>query len=203
MTSAALRLGELVCARLCHDLGGLLGALAGSLHLAEEDRGGGALALAREMADALVRRLRLLRAALGPASERLDAGGIADLAAGLGERLRVDASALGPEPLAAERARLALAMLLLGAEALPRGGTLRLAVEAGGVLSVTADGLRAAWPPDITQGLAAGLADAPPDALRALLAFYCALLARDARSGLAAEGPPPVLRAVPLARIEN
>ena len=42
MESDALRLGELVCARVCHDLGGLAGTLAGALQLAQEDAAAGA-----------------------------------------------------------------------------------------------------------------------------------------------------------------
>jgi histidine phosphotransferase ChpT len=195
MDSEALRLSELVCARVCHDLGGLAGMLAGTLQLAHEDGDREAVALARDAADALARRLRLLRAALGPVAEPLGAPGIADLSAGLGERLRVDASGLGSEPLGAEQARLALALLLLGAEALPVGGTLRLTTDGQGALLVTADGPRAAWPPGTTQNLATG---ALPNAPRGLLAPLCHLLARTAAMELAAGEAPPLLRAMPL-----
>lgn len=196
MESAALRLSELVCARVCHDLGGLAGTLAGALQLAQEEGDGEAAALAREAADALARRLRLLRAALGPVSEPLGAPGIADLAGGLDERLGVDVAGLGPEPLGPEQARLALAMLLLGAEALPVGGSLQLAAEAGGALRLTAQGPRAAWPPGVAQGLAGALPDDP----RGLLAPLCGLLAQAAGMSLAAEELPTLLRATPRGR---
>ena len=183
---------------MCHDLAGLAGTLAGSLQLAQEDiardGSGEAIAFAREVADALVRRLRLLRAALGPVADPLAAPGIADLAAGMGEKLHVDVSRLGPEPLPAPLARLALAMLLLGAEALPLGGTLHLAVGEDGTLSVTATGPRAAWPPGTAQGIAGILPDTP----RELLAPISSLLARAAGCELAAKDAPPLLRATPL-----
>lgn len=196
MDSDALRLGELICARVCHDLGGLAGTLAGTLQLAQDGEAE-AVALARETADALARRLCLLRAALGPISEPLGARGIAGLAAGLDERVQVDASGLGPKPLPGDTARLALAMLLLGAEALPMGGTLHVALDSDeGTLCVTAGGRRAAWPPRIAQGLDGTLPDAPRD----LLAPLCSMLAHAAGMRLAAEDSPPRLRAIPLGR---
>lgn len=213
MEPAALRIGELICARVCHDLGGLAGTLTGTLQLAQEELaqnesapgGGGieALALAREAADALVRRLRLLRAALGPVSDPLGAPGIAELATGLGERLHVDVSGVRTEPLAAEQARLALAMLLLGAEALPMGGNLRLETNTEGMVVVTAHGPRAAWPPSIAQSFGQSLADAVPNAPRGLFAPFCGLLAGAAGMTLAAEDAPPRLCAVPTGRSQG
>jgi histidine phosphotransferase ChpT len=193
MESQALHLGEMICARVCHDLGGLAGTLAGALDLAQDEGGGEAIALARETADALARRLRLVRAAFGPVSEPLGAPGIADLAAGLDERVRVDVSGLGRGSLTGEQARLALAMLMLGAEALPAGGIVQVSAEAGGALRVVAQGPRAAWRPGVVQGLAGAMPGGPRD----LLAPLCALLARAARMGLAAEEAPPALRAMP------
>ncbi len=198
MESGPLHLCELVCARVCHDLAGLVGTLAGTLQLAQEDvpgdGSGEAVALAREVADALARRLRLIRAALGPVADPLAAPDIADLAAGMGERLHVDVSGLGSEPLPPALARLALAMLLLGAEALPLGGTLHLAAGEGGALCMTPVGPRAAWPPGIAQGIAGTLPDTP----RGLLAPLSSLLARAAGFVLATEDAPPLLRATPL-----
>lgn len=197
MDSEAFRLGELVCARVCHDLGGLAGTLAGALELAQ-DGDGEAVALAREAAVALARRLRLLRAALGPVSEPLGAPGIADLAAGLGERVQVDAAGLGPGVLDGERTRLALAMLLLGAEALPAGGRLGLA-SMGGMLRVTPDGARAGWPP----GVLTGTGDTAPREPRHLLALLTRLLAAAAGMVLAVEETPPALSAVPLGQSQT
>ena len=196
MESESLRLGEMICARVCHDLGGLAGTLAGALDLAQEERGeegGMAITLAREAADALAHRLRLLRAAFGPVSDPLGAPGIADLAAGLDERVRVDVSGLGPAPLTGEQARLALTMLMLGAEALPAGGTVQISINSDGELRVAAHGPRAAWRPGVVSGLAGTMPSGPRD----LLAPLCALLARAAGMGLAAEEASPALCAAP------
>ena len=197
MESEILRFGEMICARVCHDLGGLAGTLAGALDLAQEEggeEGGMAVALAREAADALAQRLRLLRAAFGPVTDPLGAPGIADLAAGLDERVRVDVAGLGLAPLTGEQARLALAMLMLGAEALPAGGTVQISTDAGGSLRVAAHGSRAAWRPGVVQGIAGAVPSGPRD----LLAPLCALFAHAAGMSLVAEEAPPVLRLTPL-----
>ena len=202
MRSESLQLGEMICARICHDLGGLAGTLAGALDLAQEERGeegGEAITLAREAADALAHRLRLVRAAFGPVSDPLGAPGIADLAAGLDERVQVNVSGLGPSPLDGEQARLALAMLLLGAEALPAGGTLQMSHNADGALRVAARGAGAAWRPGVVRGLAGAAPSGPRD----LLAPLCALLARAAGMDLTAEEVPPALCATPLSRSQG
>jgi len=68
--SEALRLAELLCARLCHDLGGLLGSLIGVLEIAREEHAESeTLALAEETAIELGQRLKLLRAAWGQDAE--------------------------------------------------------------------------------------------------------------------------------------
>ncbi len=197
MKLESLQLGEMICARICHDLGGLAGTLAGALDLAQEEggaAGGDAIVLAREAADALAHRLRLVRMVFGPVSDPLGAPGIAELTAGLDERVHVDVSGLGPTPLIGCRVRLALAMLMLGAEALPAGGTIQISADRGGALRVAAHGTRAAWRP----GVILGLAGAAPGGPRELLAPLCALLARTARMELAVEEAPPVLSATPL-----
>ena len=64
--SDSLRLAELLCARLCHDLSGPLGALIGVLEIAREEQPDSeTLALAEETAVELTQRLKLLRAAWG------------------------------------------------------------------------------------------------------------------------------------------
>src|SRR4051794_28917882 len=65
-----IQLARLLAARLCHDLGGVVGTLAGTLDLAEERE---MLDLARGTAETLRQRLRLLAAAWGTAAEAADA----------------------------------------------------------------------------------------------------------------------------------
>ena len=71
--SESLDLAELLCARLCHDLSGLLGSLLGVLEIAREEQGGSeTLGLAETTAAELATRLKLLRAAWTETGEALD-----------------------------------------------------------------------------------------------------------------------------------
>lgn len=190
-----------MAARLCHDLSGLAGTLSGCLELAAEDGnagaiGGanagaiaganaGAITLAHEAAEALSARLRLLRAAWTGQCGALDAAGVAQLAAGLAAgQVSVDVRFL-TGVLPPLRARLALNLLLLAAEALPRGGVVAVSGSADGTLRVNATGPRITWP--------ASLAADPPEQPRELLAPLCAMLARVAGLELGLEGEPLTL----------
>ncbi len=137
-----LALAGAVCARVCHDLAGTLGAMSGMLDLVAESQDAEALALAGSCARELTARLQLLRAAWGTDT---DVGELALLARGLpgAERLKVDLGGLA-EQLPAMR-QLTASLLLVGAGAMPRGGSLRVAGGNKGVV-IEMEGLRAAWP---------------------------------------------------------
>jgi len=140
MSVDPLRLSELLCARLLHDLAGPVGALANGAELLADDpdpdtvREAGALVGAT--AAQLARRLRFFRAAFGweggaPADPR-EAGRLLKehLAPldGQAETLRLEWQA-PPAGLTRPQIKLALLLALLASESLPRGG--RLAVEIG------------------------------------------------------------------------
>ncbi len=180
-----LQWSDLVAARLCHDLGGLAGTLGGCLELAAEDGSSEAIALAYEAAAALTARLRLLRAAWTEQPGPLDAAGLARLAAGLTtDRVSVEVWQLSGV-LPAPRARLVLNLLLLAAEALPRGGQIAASGDADGELRISAEGPRLGWP--------VGLVAACPAGPQHLLPSLCALLAERAGLALAWDGDPPAL----------
>lgn len=180
-----LQLTELLCARLCHDLSGLLGSLAGTLEVVTEEGGTTeATSIATDTATALVLRLRLLRAAWAGLTEPLDLPRLTALACGLAaRRVRLDVSDLPaatvfPSPIG----RLVLNVLLLAAESLPRGGVLRLDGTPADVIA-RLEGPNAAWP----AGLIGMLADeaaawqaltSPQASPRTLQAPLTALLAR-------------------------
>jgi histidine phosphotransferase ChpT len=198
----ALRLTETLCARLCHDLASPLGSLAGAVEVAMEEPEAAeeALAVAAESSRGLGARLRLLRAAWGGDAEALDGPALERLAEGLPPRVRLDAAGLAPAPFPPGAAGLVLNLLLLGAEALPRGGVVSLSGgrEAGVVLAVA--GPRAAWPEELA-GLLSG-AETVASALgqpRRVQAPFMALLARarGARLGFLpapSDGQPAPLR---------
>lgn len=155
----AWRLAETLGARLCHDLAGSVGTLAGAVEmLAEADgRDPDALREAEQAARELAARLRLLRAAWGGECGEMDRDGIAALLPGLAAlgRVAVDLSGLTrryPEPFA----RALLNLLLLAHEAVSRGGAVALADDPGGGVLARIEGPRAAWPPALAALLAAG-----------------------------------------------
>lgn len=159
------RFAQTVSARLCHDLGGVAGTLVGTLDLAGEGDEE-MLALARDTAASLLQRLRLYAAAWGGATTEADAASLTRLleSSPASPRVRFDLADLAPGGmLPTGLVPLALNAALLAAEALPRGGTVRLSGSAGQGLVVCPRGRDAAWP----AGLLALLAGtAPAEALR-------------------------------------
>ncbi len=144
----ALDLAGMVCARVCHDLAGTLGALTGTLEMVAESPDPEALALAQDCARELVARLRLLRAAWGAETE---VEALAALLPGLPNAAKLNVS-LDDAALEDDAARqFAACLLLVAASALPLGGAIRLS-GAGTRLSLHVEGRRVSWP--------AGLLDA-------------------------------------------
>jgi histidine phosphotransferase ChpT len=203
----AVRLAELVCARFSHDLSGLLGSLCGVLELLAEQPGETPeeVTLAVETATEMMDRLRLLRAAWGGVSEPLNPAGLRRLGGAVLEsrRIRLDLDGIAAETvLPAPAARLVLNVLLLAAEALPRGGVVALSGDPATRMVAQIAGVGAAWP----AGLALCLADEahawsalgsprtlqPP--LTALLASAAGLrLSLLLSAGAGPAGPPPMV----------
>jgi histidine phosphotransferase ChpT len=160
-----LELMDVLCARLCHDLGNPIGTLIGALEMAAEEAGppdptgrGEALALAGDTATVLGQRLRLLRAAWSGSEGEMDVRALHDMAAGLPGRHRLVLDLSGLErraSFAPAPGRLVLNVLLLAAEALPNGGSVILSGDPGGEMVAMIEGRGAAWAP----GFAACLAD--------------------------------------------
>ncbi len=175
---AAMRLSDALCARLCHDLSTPVGTLIGTLELANEDPDSAAeaLMLAAEAAAGLGARLRLARAAWGGDCGALSPGQIAGLAGGLPPRVAVRLDRLDAASYPGPLARLLINLLLLGAEALPFGGTAELASRGRDIL-LTIDGRNAKWPDGLAEALAGGVVAGNPRTVQAPLT---ALLAQAA-----------------------
>jgi histidine phosphotransferase ChpT len=154
-----IRLVELVCARLCHDLGGLIGTVGNALDMVAEDadRDNEVLAFASSAAKALTQRLRLMRAAWGPETDAMPLSGLLTLATPVlaSKRIGLNTGTMSRGCVfSAAMGRLVLNLIVLASDCLPRGGTILLM---GGPedLLIRIDGPNAAWPP----GLAACLRD--------------------------------------------
>ena len=155
----SLRLAELLCARLCHDLSGPLGALIGILEIARDEQPDSeTLAIAEDTAVELGQRLKLLRAAWGQDGDEMDVPrlrGFADCLSS-SRRVRLDLAGLAQDAVfPAPAARVILNLVLLAAESLPGGGIVALSGSAAGSVLVTISGPRAGWP----AGFAATLHD--------------------------------------------
>jgi histidine phosphotransferase ChpT len=164
-----------LCARLCHDLAGSLGALTGTLEMAAEENDREALTLSVALAHELTAKLRLLRAAWGtggdlPALDSLQAGFPG------AERLHLDTTQFTATD--DQVRRLALSLMLAAAPALPRGGVIRVSGGNQG-LAMEIEGPRAAWPVVLRNcaGNEAALLEAC-EAPRAMAAALACLQAR-------------------------
>lgn len=150
-----LELAAALCARLCHDIASPLGTLSGTLELAGEDaaEAAEALSIAGEAADALVARLKLLRAAWAGDCGPLRRAQLEDLATGLPARVRADLTGLADATFDGAGARLMLNLLLLGAELLPAGGEVALAGELPGCMALTITGAAIALHAELAAAL--------------------------------------------------
>jgi histidine phosphotransferase ChpT len=162
-----IRLVELVCARLCHDLGGLIGTIGNALEMVAEDAGrdNEVVAFAASAANALTQRLRLMRAAWGPEIEAIRLPDLVKLVtpALAARRVGLDTRALAPDCVfPSPNGRVVLNLIVLACDCLPKGGTIVLLGKPDDLL-VRINGPIAAWP--------AGFADCMRDEATAIAAL--------------------------------
>lgn len=133
-----LHLAELLCARLCHDLAGPVGAAAAGAELFEDMAGAAdeeTVSLVAGAAAGAASRLKFFRSTLGPAASSPQSSiGLRDLMVNYFGTVASAASPgiqlVWPEPppaLDGETARLLLNLVLLAKDSLPRGG--RITIE--------------------------------------------------------------------------
>jgi histidine phosphotransferase ChpT len=162
-----LRLAQLVCSRLCHDLAGLTGAIANGAELLAESPGtdAEALSLIGQSARQANARIAFFRVAFGanaPAQTLADTVTVAEaMLAGSPVRLAPPSGVAARIRLSPDSVRLVLAVLMVAAGSLSRGGTIRIeAAEVGdGIgVSLTAAGTGAAMKPEHAAALEGALA---------------------------------------------
>lgn len=189
--SLGIRVMELLCSRLCHDLVGPIGAVNNGVELLDEggDSGGEALDLIADSAQTAAARLRLYRLALGAAGGQSTPG---DARAALegwlrGGKVRLDWSAAlsAPPP---GLLKCVLLAGLLAEETLPRGGTIKISGGDGGV-SIAATGPACGLRPEMGPALAGQMAEADIGP-RSVLSHVVPLLAQGYGLSLTVEVPP-------------
>jgi histidine phosphotransferase ChpT len=202
-----LDLAALLCSRVCHDLISPVGAIMNGLEVMEEDKDEETTKFAMDLikksartASAKLQFCRLAFGAAGSAGAQIDTGDAEKVTRGL---LEDDKTRIGwnlPRVLMGKnRVKLLLNMLLVAAQAIPRGGQLTVdPIGTGETMGfrVSASGQNAKVP----QAVPALLAGAPNghavDA-HAIQPFYTGLLAKDCALTvtLASEGEAVVLTA--------
>ncbi|WP_424137331.1 histidine phosphotransferase family protein [Roseomonas chloroacetimidivorans] len=194
-----LSLAQDLCARICHDFGGPLGALSGALDLVGEAPEE-ALPIVRDGAESLRRRLMLWRAAAGGGAGPLGRAEMAALLDGIlaGGRARAELSGLPEAPLPAALAQAVLAAAMLGGEALPRGGVVHLAGDETG-LAIWPEGRNAAWPAALAATLAGEARPGPRDVLAPLLLHLSGAAGMRLDLAMGREGTVPALTMRPRA----
>ncbi len=175
-----LRVSELLMARLCHDLAGPIAAIANGVELLEDDDpdfARQAATLIGDSARAASKRLQLLRFAYG-----FSAGALAGPPPHLLASEYFSGGPITCDYAEAVRAleptwqRLGCNLLMIAAEALPRGGKLTLLAESGGVaVSALGDGTGPSLEASDAMSLRASV-----DALtsRTVGAYFAGLLAK-------------------------
>lgn len=183
----ALDLAALLCSRVCHDLISPVGAIVNGLEVLadenDEETKTFALDLIKKSAGTASAKLQFCRIAFGAAGSagaQIDSGDAEKVARGFLEDDKTRLEWQMPRLLLPKnRVKLLLNLLLIAAQAIPRGGKLAVAPVGEGEsmgFTVTATGTNAKVPPN------AGLISAEPgeeglDAHR-IQPFYAGLLAK-------------------------
>lgn len=181
--TASVRLAQLLCSRLCHDLVGPSAAIAAGLELladpATDDNA--TRTLLADSSRRMARYLDFYRLAFGRrgGAVTLSLGEARDAASGLlaGGRVTLDWTDDAEVAAApADRVRLAACLVLLAVEALPRGGTVHVRRHGTGGWQVEAAGRGAALDEDAEAAITTG-ADGEDMTARTVPAWYAGRLA--------------------------
>jgi histidine phosphotransferase ChpT len=201
-----LKVGQLLCSRLCHDLIGPAAAISAGDEFMSESTGQDsdeARALIADSARQLAGRLAFFRVAFGQCGSATAAStNVRSLVDGFlaGGRVRLDwvegetdTSCVWTPT--SEATRLVLCLLMLATDALPRGGEVRMVVEATPVetrVSLVATGRSARLSDDVREALA--LSDIDSVTARTVHAFYLGHLANrlNAEIGISDDEPATV-----------
>jgi histidine phosphotransferase ChpT len=191
-----LELSSLMVSRVCHDLVGPLGAVVNGLEVLEDERDlamrEDALKLVAMSANQALSRIQFMRIAFGAAGSagaELDLSEIGRLIAGLLEGGKVKLEWNVPHLYwAKDWAKLLMNAALLGADCLPRGGTVQVAAGSDPKVpsfKVTASGLVARLSEEVDRTLRGEQLAAPLDA-RGIQPYLTYRLARTVNAGLLA-----------------
>jgi histidine phosphotransferase ChpT len=202
-----LELAALLCSRVCHDLISPVGAIVNGLEVLDEDNDEATKKFALELigksarlASARLQFCRLAFGAAGSSGAQIDLGDAEAMARGLLEDDKTKlAWKLARVLLPKNRAKLLLNMLIIGAQTIPRGGTLTVDPVGEGEsmgFRVSAVGINARIPQALPGLLTGAPLNEPVDAHK-IQPFYTGLLAKACglSMSLAMQGDAAVLTA--------
>jgi histidine phosphotransferase ChpT len=189
ITLSSLDLAALLCSRVCHDLISPAGAIVNGLEVLEESKDEEtktfALDLIKKSARVASARLQFCRIAFGAAGSagaQIDLGDAGTVAKGFIEDDKVKLSWNLPRVLLPKnRVKLALNLLIVALQAIPRGGAVTIDPIGEGEnigFRIVATGLNARIPQAAIELLHGGTAGRTVDA-HAIQPFYAGLLATD------------------------
>jgi histidine phosphotransferase ChpT len=187
-TLEALDLAALLCSRVCHDLISPAGAIVNGLEVLEESKDEEtktfALDLIKKSARTASARLQFCRLAFGAAGSagaQIDTGDAETVARGFIEDDKIKLTWSVPRVLMPKnRVKLVLNMLVVAAQAIPRGGLLTVessGADAATTFRITAQGLNARIAQAVPELLAGSPVSGTVDA-HAIQPFYTGLLGR-------------------------
>jgi histidine phosphotransferase ChpT len=191
VTLDALDLAALLCSRVCHDVISPVGAIVNGLEVLEEDNDPSmrdfALDLIRKSARQASARLQFARLAFGAAGSAgalIDLGDAEGVARGMYQDDKINLSWTAPRALVPKnRVKLLLNLVVLATSAIPRGGSIHVAVEGEdperASFRLTAKGINARIPAH-AEALIAGSPESGVVDAHAIQTFYTGLIAREA-----------------------
>ena len=190
VTLDSLDLSALLCSRVCHDVISPVGAIVNGLEVLEDENDASmrdfALDLIRKssrQASARLQFARLAFGAAGSAGAAIDLGDAEQVARGMFQDDKIKLSWTAPRALLPKnKVKLLLNLLVIATSAVPRGGTIDVAVTGEGDASefvLTSAGTHARIPPHVEELLAGSPETGTVDA-HAIQPYYTGLIARAA-----------------------
>lgn len=190
-TMSALDLAALLCSRVCHDLISPVGAIVNGLEVLEEEKDEETQQFALELikksartASAKLQFCRIAFGAAGSAGAQIDTGDAETITRGFLEDEKTRIEWTVPRALLPKnRVKLLLNMMLIAAQAIPRGGKIAVTGEGDG-FSIMCTGTNAKVPAAIPPLLSAELNPEQPVDAHKIQPFYAGLLAKDCELAL-------------------
>ena len=186
-------LAALLCARICHDLVSPVGALGTAIEILDDednvDMHEDAMALVKSSSKRAAAKLKFLRLAFGAGGSAPGVIGADEIRSLISDMFE-DAKAeliyeFHDDGIEKARARILLNLTMLGVQAVPRGGEVRIATT-GSAITLTSSGPRAKLDETVERALKGRSPDHGFDG-RSIQPFYTSMMVREAGGQMSAQ----------------